>query len=48
MIMCSMILINRKSAPEIFHHAVQAVHMFLNKGIEQAMNEFNGSIFDEE
>lgn len=38
----------KEMLPEIFHHAVQAVHMFLNKGIEQAMNEFNGSVFDEE
>lgn len=34
--------------PEILHHAVQAVRMFIKEGIEQAMNDFNGSVIDEE
>lgn len=34
--------------PEILHHAVSAVSMFIQEGIEQAMNDFNGSVIDEE
>lgn len=34
--------------PEILHTAKQAVRMFIQEGIEQAMNDFNGSVIDEE
>ncbi len=34
--------------PEVLDTAVSAIRMFLADGIEKAMNQFNGNIFDEE
>ena len=33
--------------PEVLQTAVEAIRLFLNAGIEQAMNTFNGSVMDE-
>jgi PTH1 family peptidyl-tRNA hydrolase len=34
--------------PEVLNHAVDAITMFINENIERAMNEFNGTVIDED
>lgn len=40
-------LAQQEILPEVLQTAVEAIRMFLNAGIEQAMNAFNGSVMDE-
>ncbi len=40
--------LQEKYLPELFDRAVEAIRMFVTEGIEQAMNVFNGRVFDED